>query len=136
MNFPDVLLSYGRYQFKPEPPFIPGAEAAGVVSAVGKGVGGFAVGDRVVTTMVHGAFAETIVIPEQAAVALPGEVDFTAGAITLMTYATTYHALVDRAQLLRRGARLAIGHQDGGQVRAQLVAQPVEARQPRLEVAR
>jgi len=57
LNFPDVLLSYGKYQFKPEPPFILGGEAAGVVAAVGAGVTAVAPGDRVATWMVHGAFA-------------------------------------------------------------------------------
>src|SRR5687768_8606271 len=57
LNFPDVLLSYGKYQFKPEPPFIPGGEASGIVKAIGDGVTQVAVGDRVAATMVHGAFA-------------------------------------------------------------------------------
>jgi NADPH2:quinone reductase len=113
VNFPDVLLTYGKYQFKPEPPFIPGGEAAGVVSAVGTGVRGLAAGDRVVATMVNGAFAEQIVVPEQAAVRLPAEVDFSAGAVTLLTYATTYHALVDRAQLKAGETLLVLGAAGG-----------------------
>src|SRR3954465_1643986 len=71
VNFPDVLLSYGKYQFKPEPPFIPGGEAAGVVRAVGAGVTSIGVGDRVAATLIHGAFAEKICVPELAAVKLP-----------------------------------------------------------------
>jgi len=47
LNFPDLLVIRGEYQFKPEPPFVPGAEAAGVVAALGEGVTGFAVGQRV-----------------------------------------------------------------------------------------
>ena len=113
VNFPDVLLSYGKYQFKPEPPFVLGAEAAGVVSEVGKGVSGVAVGDRVVTSMINGAFAEKIVIPQEVAVALPKEVDFPTGAITLLTYATTYHALVDRAQLKAGETLLVLGAAGG-----------------------
>src|SRR4029077_13357320 len=66
VNFPDVLLTRGKYQFKPPPPFSPGGEAAGVVSAVGAGVKDFAVGDRVATTVIYGAFAERIVVPEMA----------------------------------------------------------------------
>src|SRR4051812_21243656 len=83
VNFPEVLLSYGKYQFKPEPPFIPGGEAAGVVSALGSGVTSLKVGDRVVMTMINGAFAERIVVPELAAVTLPAAVDFNVGAVTL-----------------------------------------------------
>src|SRR5690349_7697125 len=76
LNFPDVLLSYGKYQFKPEPPFILGGEAAGVVSAVGAGVTSVAVGDRVGTWMISGAFAEKIVVPELSTVKLPDAVSF------------------------------------------------------------
>ena len=113
VNFPEVLLSYGKYQFKPEPPFIPGGEAAGVVSALGDGVETLAVGDRVVVTMINGAFAEKIVVPELAAVKLPPAVDFNVGAVTLLTYATTYHALVDRAQLKAGETLLVLGAAGG-----------------------
>ena len=68
VNFPDVLLTRGRYQFKPTPPFSPGGEVAGVVSAIGNGVTSVAVGDRVAATMLYGAFAEHVCVPEQAAV--------------------------------------------------------------------
>src|SRR3954453_13070719 len=76
VNFPDVLLSYGKYQFKPPPPFVPGGEAAGVVSAIGEGVTSVKVGDRVATWMVHGAFAERICVPELSTVKLPDAVGF------------------------------------------------------------
>ncbi len=105
VNFPDVLLSRGKYQFKPAPPFIPGGEAAGVVRAVGSKVTTLSVGDRVAATMIHGAFAEQIVVPELAAVRLPDGVSFEAGAATLLTYATTLHALEDRARLGQRRDR-------------------------------
>ena len=95
LNFPDVLLSWGKYQFKPEPPFILGGEASGVVSALGTGVTSVAVGDRVATWMIHGALAEKIAVPEVSVIKLPDAVDFETGAATLVTYATTYHALVD-----------------------------------------
>ncbi len=109
VNFPEVLLSYGKYQFKPEPPFIPGGEAAGVVSAVGAGVSSLKVGDRVAATMINGAFAQELVVHELAAVKLPDAVDFQVGAVTLLTYATTYHALVDRAQLKAGETLLVLG---------------------------
>src|SRR5690348_8474041 len=62
VNFPDVLVSYGRYQFKADPPFVPGGEISGTVSAVGSGVSGLAVGDRVAATMLSGAFAEKVAV--------------------------------------------------------------------------
>src|SRR5690348_11478573 len=74
VNFPDVLLTRGMYQFKPTPPFSPGGEAAGVVTAIGSGVTGVAVGDRVAATMIYGAFAEKVVVPEFSAVKLPDNV--------------------------------------------------------------
>lgn len=113
VNFPEVLLSYGKYQFKPEPPFIPGGEAAGVVSAVGAGVTMLKVGDRVAATMINGGFAEQLVVSELAAVKLPDSVDFQVGAVTLLTYATTYHALVDRAQLKAGETLLVLGAAGG-----------------------
>lgn len=113
INFPDVLLSYGKYQFKPAPPFILGGEAAGVVSAVGAGVTSVSVGDRVATWMIHGAFAEKISVPELAVVKLPDAVSFETGAATLLTYATTYHALVDRAALQKGETLLVLGAAGG-----------------------
>lgn len=113
VNFPEVLLSYGKYQFKPEVPFIPGGEAAGVVSAVGDGVTTLSVGDRVAFTMIHGAFAERVVTPELSAVKLPDAVSFEVGAVTLLTYATTWHALVDRARI-REGETLLVLGASGG----------------------
>lgn len=113
VNFPDVLLSYGKYQFKPPTPFVPGGEAAGVVAAVGAGVTGVAVGDRAVVTMIHGAFAERVVVPAEAVLRVPAAVSFEVAAATLLTYATTWHALVDRAGL-RAGETLLVLGAAGG----------------------
>lgn len=113
VNFPDVLLTYGKYQFKAEPPFIPGGEAAGVVSAVGPGVSAVAPGDRVALTLMSGAFAEQLVAPEAAVVKLPDPVSFEVGAATLLTYATTLHALVDRAALQSAETLLVLGAAGG-----------------------
>ncbi len=113
VNFPDVLLTRGLYQFKPTLPFSPGGEAAGVVRAVGAGVTSIAVGDRVATTVLHGAFAEVVSVPELAVIKLPDGVGFEVGAATLLTYATTYHALVDRAAL-QAGERLLVLGAAGG----------------------
>jgi NADPH2:quinone reductase len=113
VNFPDVLLTKGIYQFKPTPPFSPGGEAAGIVSAIGSGVTSVAVGDRVAATMLYGAFAEQVAVPEFAITKLPDNVGFEVGAATLLTYATTYHALVDRAALKAGETLLVLGAAGG-----------------------
>jgi len=113
VNFPDVLLTRGMYQFKPTLPFSPGGECAGVVRAVGAGVGSVAVGDRVAATVLHGGYVEQICVPELAVVKLPDEVGFEVGAATLLTYATTYHALVDRAAIAAGESLLVLGAAGG-----------------------
>jgi NADPH2:quinone reductase len=113
LNFPDVLLSYGKYQFRPDPPFILGGEAAGIVKAVGDGVTSVKAGDRVATWMIHGAFAEEIAVPELACVKVPDRVSFETAAATLLTYATTYHALVDRAAMKPGETLLVLGAAGG-----------------------
>lgn len=113
LNFPDVLLSYGKYQFRPAPPFVPGGEAAGVVTEVGEGVTRVAPGDHVAATMLHGAFAESIVVPELACVKVPEGVSFETAAATLLTYLTTIHALVDRAAIREGESLLVLGAAGG-----------------------
>jgi NADPH2:quinone reductase len=113
VNFPDILITRGQYQFKPAPPFSPGGEVAGVVRAVGSGVTSLKVGDRVASTMLYGGYAEQAVVPEQAAVKLPDAVSFEVGAATLLTYLTTYHALVDRAALRSGESLLVLGAAGG-----------------------
>ena len=113
VNFPDVLLSRGLYQFKPNPPFSPGGECAGIVRAVGAGVTTVAPGDRVAATVVNGAFVEKICLPEGVVMKLPDAVGFEVGAATLLTYLTTYHALVDRAQIAAGEKLLVLGAAGG-----------------------
>ena len=113
VNFPDILITQGKYQFKPAVPFSPGGEAAGIVSAVGPGVTSLKVGDRVATTLLYGAYAEQVVAQEMATVKLPDVVPFEIGAATLLTYATTYHALVDRAALQPDETLLVLGAAGG-----------------------
>jgi NADPH2:quinone reductase len=99
VNFPDVLMIQGLYQFKPPFPFSPGAEVAGVVSAVGDDVRAVAVGDRVFASMGWGGMAEKVAIPASQAVAVPDGIDLVAAAGFLYAYGTSYHALKDRADL-------------------------------------
>lgn len=113
VNFPDVLLSEGKYQFKPTPPFSPGGEVAGVVSAIGEGVTGIAVGDRVAANMLYGGFAERVVVPASMVYRLPEAIDFEIGASVLVAHGTTMHALIDRARL-RAGETLLVLGAAGG----------------------
>lgn len=112
-NFPDLLLIRGEYQFSAEPPFAPGAEGAGIVSAVGPGVEGLSLGDRVAAFGSNGAFAERWPVDATGVIALPDAVSFDVGATTPLTYGTSYHALVDRAGL-RAGETLLVLGAAGG----------------------
>ncbi len=113
VNFPDLLVTEGKYQFKAPLPFIPGGEVSGTVAEVGAGVTDLSVGDRVAATMLFGAFAERACVPAALAVKLPDAVPFDVGAATLLTYGTTMHALVDRAGL-RDGETLLVLGAAGG----------------------
>ena len=113
VNFPDVLTVQGKYQVRPPLPFTPGNEFAGTVRALGEGVRGFAVGDRVIGFTQTGAFAEQALAPAAALMPMPPGMDFdTAAAITL-TYGTSHHAVVDRAQLKAGETMLVLGAAGG-----------------------
>ena len=99
LNFADTLMVRGRYQVKPELPFVPGYELAGVVREVGEGVRDFAVGDRVCGFAGRGAFAELSALPAQYAYRLPDFIPFDEAAALPVVYPTSYLALVDRARL-------------------------------------
>ncbi|ADV66651.1 NADPH:quinone oxidoreductase family protein [Deinococcus maricopensis] len=113
VNFPDVLMIQGKYQVRPELPFTPGAEAAGVVLSVGEGVRHVRPGDRAVAFVGHGAFAEQLRAPASAVMPLPDEVPFDVAAAFTLAYGTSYHALVDRAHL-RDGETLLVLGAAGG----------------------
>jgi NADPH:quinone reductase len=114
INFPDILMAAGEYQLKPELPFTPGVEAAGEVTEIADGVGGVAVGDRVIVKMRHGAYAEEVVVTPSQLTPLPKNFDEAEGATFLAAHGTAYHALVDRAQLLR--GEVLLVHGAGGGV--------------------
>jgi NADPH2:quinone reductase len=98
-NFFDILMCRGSYQVKPPLPFVPGAEVAGVVAALGEGVSGFAVGDRVFGSSGLGGFAERALLPAAGAWRLPDTMSFAEGAALPIVYPTSYVALVQRASL-------------------------------------
>lgn len=99
INYPDVLIIEDKYQFKPARPFAPGGEIAGEVSAIGEGVEGWAVGDRLIAVPGHGGLAQSVAISAKAAFRLPSHRSFVDGAALLLTYATSIHALYDRGRL-------------------------------------
>jgi NADPH:quinone reductase len=113
VNFPDALMVAGKYQVKPPLPFTLGVEVAGVVRALGPGVEGLRVGERVAALPKSGGFAEVALASAAGAIALPDALDFVTAAGMLMTYGTAYHGLVDRGRL-RAGERLAVTGAGGG----------------------
>jgi NADPH2:quinone reductase len=113
VNFPDALMVAGKYQVKPALPFTLGVEVAGVVRALGEGVTGLRVGDRVAALPKGGGFAEVALASAAGAIVLPDALDFVTAAGMLMTYGTAYHGLVDRGRL-RSGERLAVTGAGGG----------------------
>jgi NADPH:quinone reductase len=112
-NFFDILLVQGKYQQKPQFPFVPGAEVAGTVREVGADVRGFAVGDRVFAGLSLGAFAERIAVPAAALHRMPDAMTFPEGAAFPVVYPTSYAALIIRAQL-RAGETLLVHAAAGG----------------------
>ena len=112
-TFPDVLMIQGRYQFKPDLPFSPGSEVAGVVSAVGEGVDRVAAGDRVFASLGWGGMAEKARVSADALVALPDGLDAADAAGFLYAYGTSYHALADRAVLVPGETLLVLGAAGG-----------------------
>lgn len=114
VNFADSLIIQGKYQFKPAFPFSPGLEGAGIIRALGPDVTQFKEGDRVmVHPMASGAFAEELLIDTVTIFKLPAQMDFVTAAGFFVTYATSYHALKDRAQL-RSGETLLVLGAAGG----------------------
>ena len=113
INYPDVLIIEDKYQFKPPRPFAPGAEVSGTVAAVGEGVEGWAVGDRVVATTGHGGMVEKVAVDAVKCYKLPEGRDFVEASALLLTYATTIHALLDRGRLKAGDTLLVLGAAGG-----------------------
>ena len=113
LNFPDTLIIQGLYQFKPELPFTPGSDIAGVVKEVGDGVSHLKVGDEVFGFVGHGGLAEEVVVPGNACFPKPSQMDFPVAASFMMAYGTSYHALKDRAKLMEGETLLVLGASGG-----------------------
>jgi NADPH:quinone reductase len=113
VNFPDILMTRGEYQFKPPLPFSPGFESAGVVAEIGGGVDGFTVGDRVMTHQRFGGYAEEVVVPVAELTPLPDSMSFEEGAGFLVGALTAHVSLHWRAHLAE-GETLLVNGAAGG----------------------
>ncbi|NDA51509.1 MAG: hypothetical protein EBX66_03450 [Betaproteobacteria bacterium] len=100
LNFPDLLMTRGLYQFKPELPFVMGLEGCGIVQAIGKDVHDFNPGDRVAFSCRHGAFASAVVLPSDAISQVPPSLDDAQAAAYAVTALTAWVSLVRRGRLL------------------------------------
>lgn len=113
LNFPDVLIVQNKYQHKPALPFVPGAEFAGTVRAVGAAVRHLRPGQRVACLPGTGGFATHALAPAAACLPLPDDFDLADAAAFTMTYATGWHALIDRGQLQSGETVLVLGGAGG-----------------------
>jgi NADPH2:quinone reductase len=113
INYPDVLIIEDKYQFRPERPFAPGGEIAGIVEAVGEGVSGWREGDRIIAMLGHGGLAEKVAVPAATALQLPEGRSFEEGSGLILTYGTTIHALLDRGRIKEGETLLVLGAAGG-----------------------
>lgn len=113
VNFPDSLIIENKYQYKPPLPFSPGGEVAGVVKALGEGVTGVKVGDRVLGSSGSGGYAELALIDERKVFHVPPTASLVEAAALMTTYGTTHHALKDRAYIQPGETMLVLGAAGG-----------------------
>jgi NADPH:quinone reductase len=113
VNFPDMLMIQDKYQFKPGLPFSPGGEVAGVVGAIGDGVNGVAVGDRVFASTGWGGLADKVAVPAGSVIPVPEGIDFVHACSFLYAYGTSHHALKDRGRLQPGEVLLVLGAAGG-----------------------
>jgi NADPH:quinone reductase len=113
VNFVDLLVVTGKYQFLPERPFAPGKLPAGTVRAVGTGVTALAVGDRVLTLAEHGGYAERVCLPAALCFKLPSSMSFVDAAAMALVYDTSWFALRERGRLQTGEVVLVLGGSGG-----------------------
>ena len=113
VNFPDSLIIENKYQTKPELPFSPGGELSGVIAEVGRDVSHLSVGDEVIAFTAYGAFAEQVVASADRVIPKPKDVDHVTASAFVMTYGTSYHALMDRGALQAGETVLVLGASGG-----------------------
>ncbi|AMO71891.1 NADPH:quinone oxidoreductase family protein [Sphingorhabdus sp. M41] len=113
LNFPDLLMTQGKYQFRPDPPFVPGLEAAGEVIEVASNVESIKAGDRVMAGGKGGALAEQWIVSETSVSPLPPSLSFSEGACWQTGASTAWHALVERGHLQPGESVLILGASGG-----------------------
>jgi NADPH2:quinone reductase len=113
VNFPDTLIIQGKYQFRPEFPFSPGSDVAGIVAEVGENVTHFKVGDDVVGFIPFGGFAEKAIVNAKDCFPKPNGMSMVNASAFLLAYGTSYHALKDRADLQKGETILILGASGG-----------------------
>jgi NADPH2:quinone reductase len=128
LNFPDLLIVQNKYQMKPELPFVPGSEYAGLVQAIGEGVKHLKVGQAVACLAGTGGFATHTIAKADLCMPLPENFPMVDAAAFIMIYATSHHALVDRAQLKAGETVLVLGAAGGVGTSAIQIAKAVGAR--------
>ena len=128
INFPDLLIVQNKYQIKPPLPFVPGSEYAGVVQAVGEGVNHIKVGQAVACLSGTGGFATHTIAPAALCMPLPAGFPMVDAAAFIMIYATSHHALIDRAQLQAGETVLVLGAAGGVGTAAIQIAKAAGAR--------
>lgn len=128
LNFPDLLIVQNKYQMKPELPFVPGSEFAGVIEAIGEGVSHLKVGQPVACLTGTGGFGTHALALANLCIPLPTGFSTVDGAAFIMTYATSHHALVDRAALKAGETVLILGAAGGVGTAAIQIAKAMGAR--------
>lgn len=128
VNFPDALIIEDKYQFKPERPFAPGGEVAGVIESVGPGVTHVKVGQHVIGSLGWGGFAEKVKAQAQRIIPIPNEMPFDEASAFILTYGTSHYALKDRGQLKAGEVVLVLGAAGGVGVAAIELAKAAGAR--------
>ena len=113
VNFVDLVMMSGSYQFKPALPFVPGKLPVGVIAATGDGVKNFKVGDRALMMAEAGGFAEFCALSENQCVKIPASLTFTEAAAMALVYDTAYFALKDRGRIAPGETVLILGATGG-----------------------
>ncbi|MEM6850273.1 MAG: NADPH:quinone oxidoreductase family protein [Pseudomonadota bacterium] len=128
VNFPDTLIIQDVYQFKPERPFSPGGEVAGVVASVGEGVDALKAGDRVAASMIWGGYSQQVAVSADAVFKIPDEISFETASCFPLAHGTSLHALKDRANLQAGETLLVLGAAGGVGIAAVQIGKLMGAR--------